>query len=154
MEGLAALENKLVKADAVFKGKPRKVGSRPVKKMEKLEMQREQVVGILEAGSKRCVNSHSSCCRLRLSKVRGWFVSCVYIRWYGGVLLLSVLYCVFFLKEAEEPCSRNNHVLLSHSTYAFGRKLSSYFSACGLCARCEGREGQHYLERRLVGGGP
>lgn len=53
MEGLAGLENQLMKADAAFKGKPRKAGSRPANKMEKLEMRREEVVGILEAGSKR-----------------------------------------------------------------------------------------------------
>ncbi|CAM9649574.1 unnamed protein product [Pylaiella littoralis] len=53
LEGLAGLENQLLKADAAFMGKPRRAGSRPVKKMERLEMQREKVVGILEASSKR-----------------------------------------------------------------------------------------------------
>lgn len=55
LEGLAGLENRILKADAAFKGKPRKAGSRPAKKIEKLEMQREKVVSILEAGSKRLV---------------------------------------------------------------------------------------------------
>lgn len=53
LEGLAGLENRILKAEAAFKGKPRRAGSRPTKRVEKLEMQREKIVGILQAASKR-----------------------------------------------------------------------------------------------------
>ncbi|CAM9338992.1 unnamed protein product [Hapterophycus canaliculatus] len=53
LEGISALENQLLKAELALKGKPREAGSRPAKKIEKLEMQREMALQALEAGSKR-----------------------------------------------------------------------------------------------------
>lgn len=53
LEGLAGLENQILKAEAAFKGKPRREGSRPSKRIEKLEMQRQKVMDVLEAKSKR-----------------------------------------------------------------------------------------------------
>eukprot|EP00903_Cladosiphon_okamuranus_P011947 g11221.t1 len=53
LDGLAGLENRILKAEAAFKGKPRRVGSRPTRRIEKLEVQREKIIGVLEATSKR-----------------------------------------------------------------------------------------------------
>eukprot|EP00752_Nemacystus_decipiens_P006829 g6131.t1 len=55
LEGLAGLENRILKAEAAFKGKPRKPNTRPGRRMDKLEMQRETIMGILGATSKRKV---------------------------------------------------------------------------------------------------
>lgn len=55
LEGLAGLESRILKAEAAFKGKPRNPDSRPGKRIAKLEMQREKIIGILDAASKRLV---------------------------------------------------------------------------------------------------
>lgn len=50
---VTGLEFRLLKAEEGFKGKPREEGSRQSKKMEKLERQRDMVLDVLEADSKR-----------------------------------------------------------------------------------------------------
>lgn len=51
--GIAQLEKQVIDANAKFKGKGRKAGTRPAKRVEALEMQRAQTLEILEMGSKR-----------------------------------------------------------------------------------------------------
>lgn len=51
--GIAQLEKQVLDANSKLKGKERKEGSRPAKKIEALEMQREKTLEILEMGSKR-----------------------------------------------------------------------------------------------------
>lgn len=52
-DAVTGLEFRLLKAEEAFKGKPRQEGSRPSNKMQKLERQRDMVLGALEADSKR-----------------------------------------------------------------------------------------------------
>ena len=51
--GIAQLEKQVLDAKAKLKGKERKEGTRPTKRIEELEMQREKTLEILEMGSKR-----------------------------------------------------------------------------------------------------
>ena len=51
--GIAQLEKQVLEANAKLKGKERRKGMRPLKKIEALEMQREKTLEILEMGSKR-----------------------------------------------------------------------------------------------------
>ena len=53
MGGIAQLEKQVLEANAKLKGKERRKGMRPMKKIEALEMQREKTLEILEMGSKR-----------------------------------------------------------------------------------------------------
>lgn len=53
MGGIAQLEKQVLDAKAKLKGKERKEGTRPTKRIEDLEMQRDQTLEILEMGSKR-----------------------------------------------------------------------------------------------------
>lgn len=51
--GLSELERQLLEADAKFKGKPRKPGSRQTKAIEALEVQKQEMVKILNADCKK-----------------------------------------------------------------------------------------------------
>lgn len=51
--GLSELERQLIEADAKFKGKPRKPESRQTKGIEALEAQKQEMLKILNADSKK-----------------------------------------------------------------------------------------------------
>lgn len=92
VEGLSALENQLLKAEAALKGKPRQAESRPAKKIEKLEMQREMALQALQAGSKRSV---------RLPRTRGGVGRCSeHIHaWVSLLLEDAVVSTSFFVRH-------------------------------------------------------
>lgn len=51
--GLSQLEKQVLDANAKFKGKARQAGTRQTKRVEALEIQRDETLKILESGSKR-----------------------------------------------------------------------------------------------------